>query len=90
MVRYRIVHDVEAPTPKRSRRLKWDVPIDELEPGSKMVLEMQPKEAKERVHAFRSFIDRQQRRLGRKFSVYLTDAGIEVFRRIEEEEGGDG
>lgn len=81
MVKYRIAQDVEAPTPQRSRRLKWDVPLEDLKPGAVMTLYMDPREAKDRVHAFRSFIDRAQKRTGILYSVYLSDQGIEVFIR---------
>lgn len=81
MVKYRIAHNVEAPTPQRSRRLKWDVPLEDLKPGAVMTLYMDPREAKDRVHAFRSFVDRQQKRTGILYSVYLSDQGIEVFIR---------
>lgn len=87
MVRYRIMKDVQAPTPRRrARKKKWDIPIEDLEPGTVMLLEMPIAEARLKIASFRAFVDRQQKALGRKFSVCLTDAGIEVWLRSPEPE----
>lgn len=82
MVRYKLYRDVEAPVPKRGRRAKWDLPLEQIEEGDLLQLEFSEVIAKEKIAAVRSHVNRQQKYLpGAAFSVYLNDSGIAIYRR---------
>lgn len=87
MVKYRILTDMERPVPrKRKRKFKWDIPIEDLEPGQAIQLDMDPIEVQEKVSAIRSFVAREQKRYDRRFSVYTNDQGVLIWRREDEGE----
>ena len=81
MVRYIIEKNVDTPTPARGGHRKWDLPLSDLKIGYQMTLPMNGAEARKKVAALRSYIDRQQKELGIMFSVYITDDGLCIFRR---------
>ena len=85
MLNWKIQKNTDAPVPKRGRRMQWTIPLVDIQPGDMMMLPLGPVEARKKVNAVRSFVCREQKKMGMKFSVYITDAGIAIFRRLEDE-----
>ena len=85
LITWKLQKNADAPVPKRGRRLQWTIPLVDIKPGDMMVLDMSPVEAHKKVNAVRSFVSREQKKMGLKFSVYITDSGIAIFRRSENE-----
>lgn len=83
MVNWKIQRDADAPVPKRGRRLQWTIPLEDIGPGDLLTLPMGAVEARDKANAVRSFVSREQKKMGLKFSVYVSDVGIVIFRRSE-------
>lgn len=85
MYPYEIERELDPPDKDRrgGRNPKWSFPLDSLDEGDAIKLSMSRAEAKDRIFAVRAHVQREQKKLGKKFSVYQSREGITIWRRYE-------
>lgn len=82
VIRYKIQRDAEKPIAEgRKGRKKWNIPLEEMEPGDGITLYMSTKDALKKVNAIRSYVCREQRYTEARYSVYLHKDGVFIWRR---------
>lgn len=85
----KILENAPKPPKRTGRRNRWSLPLAKLGPDDVLLIEMDEEEAQESVVSIRQHVLREQKVLGRKFSVYLCDEGVKIWERTEPE-GVDG
>lgn len=79
--RFRVYENAGPPPPNPGRKKRWgDLPLETVGVDGRIELLMSAAEAARKVAAVRSYTWRESKKLGKKFSVRVTDKGIDIWR----------
>lgn len=80
------------PPTRKGRRIKWHLPLAKLGDDDVLLVEMPESEARDAILSIRAAVQRFSVKTGIRFSVYLTESGVKIWRRTpttQAEEGDD-
>lgn len=76
----------ELPEKRAGRRPQWDLPMASLDDGGVVLFAMSVEEARKAVTSIRSAVRRASQDTNKKYSVYIEERGVMVWRRFELED----
>jgi hypothetical protein len=78
---YHVRHDAGPPPSTSGRKSRWGhLPLSEIEVGDMIELPMRAEESSSVIPALSSYVWRESKKLGKKFSVKRITLGIGIWR----------